>query len=174
MDEVGLSWMLHEGCVCTDGEHKGRAWSRGPWGGGEGRDDEAGPVCLSSLPQGGVRVSQPDTASSRSALPKQASSTLFWLLPVLASSPLRPGYSLPPELTHLCFSEMKVTPIQQVCIARSWSFWFAIRSKRSEGCKAAPARLVACRLSRLLSCFVPRAQGPSVNGCSSVTSPWGC
>ena len=174
MDEVALSWMLHEVCVCTDGEHRRRAWSRGPWGGGEGRDDEAGAVYLSSLPQGGVRMSQPDTAGNRSALPKQTSSTLFWLLPILASSPLHPGYSLSPELTPLCFSERKVTPIQQVCIARSWSFWFAIRSKRSEGCKVAPARLVARSWSCLLSCFVPRAKGPSVNVCSSVTLPWGC
>lgn len=53
MDEVGLSWMLREGCVWTDGGHKGRAWSRGPREEGEGRDDEARPVHLSLFHQGG-------------------------------------------------------------------------------------------------------------------------
>ena len=95
MDEVGLSWMLREGCVCTDRGCEGRAWSRGPWGVGEGRDDEARPVHLSLFHQGGVRASQPDTASSSSVLPKQASSTLSWRLPACPSP--GPGYSLPPE-----------------------------------------------------------------------------
>ena len=53
MDEVGLSWMLREGCVWTDGGHKGRAWSRGPREEGEGRDDEARPVHLSLFHQRG-------------------------------------------------------------------------------------------------------------------------